>query len=400
MKTIYYINIFLFCLILSFQNCGKVGESNDVLKSEHSSYEQDNSNNSSNNSDESVINLPPLEDDNDDNFKVIFHENFEDQPEWTSDVYALSKTLPEKWTLHRQDTLWSPRTGHYDRHAVAEIVDTSKVNTNMARGKKAYVSWRESHNPGWKKWNSDSLLVKHFPEGYNEIYVELYINFSNEMVKKTFFTEGGPGASKGVRIYHFDGNLSEPFRFFGGYNNPNFIWGYSGSKQYGIRNKVSFYTRRDGNSEGRHLGSNGDGNGDESLSYWSNLDGMGKNGEDVRLPDKKNGGLITSGAVEPEQVFGDESNWTKVAFYVKMNSAPGKFDGALKQWVDDIQIQNRQTVNWVESDRNMVKWTAVAISGNDYFSSYPNDQRYEEWYSIDDITITNKIPKHLRSPKD
>lgn len=327
--------------------------------------------------------------------EIIFEDSFENQTNWTSDIYAESGKLPDGWNLHRETARWSPRKGDLDRHSAAEILDNSNINPNMARGNKSYVSWRESYDPGGTLWNSDSLLVKYFPEGYDELYVEVWINFSNEMIKKTFFSEGGPGSSKGVRIYHFDGNFNEPFRFFGGYNNPNFIWGYGGGVKYGIRNNLSFYTRRDGASEGRYEGHDGGGNGDEARSYWGDLDGSGPNGEDVRLPDKKNGGLIEFGAVEPEQVFGDESSWTKMAFYVKMNSAPGKYDGEFRQWVDDLQISYRDTVNWVESDRDMVKWTAVAISGNDHFKSYPNIMRYEEWYAIDDIKIATSIPIYL-----
>jgi len=78
-----------------------------------------------------------------------------------------------------------------------------------------------------------------------------------------------------------------------------------------------------------------------------------------------------------------------------MNSAPGEYDGVFMQWINDHRIQNINTVNWVESGRDMVQWTGVGIGGNDWFNKYPNEQRVEEWYAIDDIKIATEIPQHL-----
>jgi len=84
-----------------------------------------------------------------------------------------------------------------------------------------------------------------------------------------------------------------------------------------------------------------------------------------------------------------------MAFFIKMNSAPGVFDGVLKQWIDDYRIHNITTMNWVESDRDMVQWTSVALGGNDWFNLYPDSMRVEEWYAIDDFVIRDSIPQEL-----
>ena len=84
-----------------------------------------------------------------------------------------------------------------------------------------------------------------------------------------------------------------------------------------------------------------------------------------------------------------------MAFFVKINSAPGAFDGTLIQWVDDRKSMEINTVAWVAASRDMVKWTTFGFGGNDNFNKYPNDLRYEEWYAFDDIKVSTEIPDAL-----
>lgn len=131
-----------------------------------------------------------------------------------------------------------------------------------------------------------------------------------------------------------------------------------------------------------------------SLPYTpSALVGMGVDGEDTVLVDKKNGGLITSGPVALDQVFGGENTWTKVGFYLKMNSAQGVYDGVLMQWIDDKRTFINETLAWIQPGYQMVKWNSVLIGGNDgTFTPWPNDERRQAWYAIDDLKVYNGIP--------
>ena len=45
----------------------------------------------------------------------------------------------------------------------------------------------------------------------------------------------------------------------------------------------------------------------------------------------------------------------------------------------------------------MVGWNHVSFGGNDYFAPYPNDQRFEDWYALDDIVIRSDRPDDLMS---
>jgi hypothetical protein len=43
----------------------------------------------------------------------------------------------------------------------------------------------------------------------------------------------------------------------------------------------------------------------------------------------------------------------------------------------------------------MVGWNFFAIGGNDYFQPYPNADRHEDWYAIDDIVVRDSLPERL-----
>lgn len=333
--------------------------------------------------------------------EVLFKETFDSQEDWTSDAWAAEGILPSGWYGHRVDELWSPRTGYPDKHPSAEILSNNKDKARGGVGK-SFVAWRESYDPGWKKWNSDSILVKYFPEGFSEVYVEFWITFSSDMIKS--YHDNAMGNSKLFRVYHFNGDEDAMFSFFGEENSPKYLWDLTGGTQYGVRNFMSFYARgpnhgNDGTIPGlpRQLGYNGD----ISLSYKTNLEGMAVDGSDANLSNKVDGGFISdqSGPAALDDVFGNEQTWTKMAFYVRMNSAPGVQDGVAMQWVDNQRIFVNENIDWVRSDWDMVKWNSVAISGNDFFRAYPNDVQHEDWYAMDDLVIRDSIPDMLISGK-
>lgn len=332
---------------------------------------------------------------------VVFEENFDAQKDWSSDIHKENGVLPEGWYAHRSDDLWSPGMGYLNHHSSAEILGSNKDKARNGEGK-SFVAWRESYDPGWKKWNSDSILVKHFPEGFNELYVEFWITFSNEMIQSYY--NAGIGSSKLFRIYHFNGNFEDRFSFFGEENSPKYLWDLTGSTKYGIRNFMSFYARGPNHGEGGiipdlpvQLGYNGD----ASLSYKTSLNGMAVGNLDTKLPNKVNGGEISgqSGPAALDHVFGRANTWTKMAFYIRMNSMPGIQDGVVMQWIDNQRTFVNENIDWVRSGWDMVKWNAVAISGNDFFRSYPNEFRHEEWYAIDDIVIRDEMPESMQGKK-
>ncbi|WP_328184813.1 hypothetical protein [Marinobacter sp. OP 3.4] len=329
--------------------------------------------------------------------RVLFEESFDDLPDYTS-----SEELNlEGWDYRRNgEVSWSPSSGYPKKHDAFEILER---NADKARGGsgKSFVGWRESYDPGWKQWNSDGILLKYMPEGYDQLYVSFYIRFSPEWTKS--------GNSKIFRIFSWNGEES-PFVFFSDGNaGPLFDWKYSHSGSYGVRNFLTFR----GGPHGENYKIDGNdmpgtprsliNQGDISMNYTKDTVGMSLDGGTPEIRDQVNGGFISDNmnqTVTHEQIFGDSSNWTKMAFYVQMNSAPGANDGVVMQWINDELVFRNNTVNWVgeNSGNQMVEWNAVALGGNDFFREYPNDQRYEEWYSIDDVVISTEIPEFVAIP--
>ena len=328
--------------------------------------------------------------------EVIFSENFDEQPDWdkmmdpspsteNARVREKGDLIPQGWDLVRSEAKWAPSRGHMDRHEAFEIKAADSAKARGGTGK-AMVNWRDSYDPGWKRWNSDGILLKKIGD-QNQVYVEFYIAFSPEIY--TSFANGGLGTSKIFRMYGFTGDWNDPFNYFAGATHPSLSWSVSGSPmKYGLRNKLSLYGMNNDPVNYPDMPGSSHG-GDHSLSYMSNVLNP--------LPDKRNGGLILpkTGGVTMERLFGPPGTYTKVAFFVKLNSEKGAMDGVLTQWIDDIQILHTDTLNWVPENKNGIAWNVLGLGGNDYFQGYPNEDRHEEWYAIDDVKVMTEIPDDL-----
>jgi len=349
---------------------------------------------------------------------IIFEDNFDDQPDWTSAMHSTdtvqqsgTHTIPAGWHSIRQDPTWAPSKGYPDKHETIEIL---AANASKARGGtgKSFVSWRDSYDKGWNYWASESMLLKYFPEGYNELYVEFWISFDPNWTRVAV-PDRPSATSKIFRISSWSGQGSEYSAFADGNLGPIALWDHSVNK-YGLRNSLAFrggphsdnykLTAADIPDVGKSIisGSLGDFN----LNYSSSLAGLGPNGSDPVIADRLNGGFITrktSGVVGHDQIFGPGNSWSKLAFYVKMNSAPGVKDGVFRQWLNDKQIFVSTEIPWIrpsETRDENARWNLVAIGGNDFFQTYPNENRHEEWYSIDDLVIRTDIPDYVDSGMD
>lgn len=365
----------------------------------------------------------------------IFSDSFDSQPDWHSGLpenhYGSNTTggasdsgwnvdigqfssivpgsagvhvIPQGWDLVRQTPAYAPSRGDAGKHEVIEISEDSIVeNPNRALGGtgKSAVFWRDSNT---KNFVSDGILGKYFPEGLDQVYVEFWFNWSNETIwsyhNDPLGLSSRLGQSKLFRIYSWTGE-SKPFDFYSD-KNPHMIWGFEGGPKslggYGFRNKLSFLTRRTSNgtpSESRYIDDNGNPSDDPPSSYHPSTTTLYGGGIITNQLTGQPMSSSSSDYPDIDQIFGDETHWTKMGFFVKMNSAPGAFDGVFKQWLDDTLITDLDTVQWVSATRDMVKWNVVALGGNDHFFKYPNSEKHEEWYAIDEVKIANEIPDYL-----
>ena len=242
--------------------------------------------------------------------------------------------------------------------------------------------------------------------GEDSLYVEFWVTFD-----PNWTTDGdGPNTNKLFRVYAFDDETpgTRVFRYFPtGDSGPIFFWNYAKSPRYGLRNP---YAMRGGpygenyydipRPQGWPRAVN---RGSSSLNFVADTVGQGTGGSTPQIPDRVNGGVLaddTDGLVSHEQVFGPPSarRWTKMAFFVQMNSAPGVADGMIRQWIDDVQIMSNSNIGWIgpTSETRDVRWNIVGIGGNDYFAIPPDSARHEEWYAIDDLVVRRTIPPALR----
>lgn len=359
-----------------------------------------------------TTNLPTQGNQNDKEVKLIFSEDFENTPDWTSGDVILGNfghiEPPQEWySAFCIGERWAPSNGHPDNHETIEILERNREKSRGESGKSA-VFWRESyrkdHDDGTytSQWNSDGLLSLCFDERYKEIYIEFWIRFGDN-----FTVEPVNILSKMFRV-KFSGNKDNLYQnFLAGDNGPSLIWDHN-VNLYGVRNFLAFRGDPTVDEEGNspyYLDNttapgvpNGLMYGDASLNFSNYLAGMAVDGGHPKLKDKLNGGYLPQeGTIFHQQVFGKSSEWTKMAFYVKMNSAPRVNDGIMKQWIDDVQIVTLDRISWhnYRPDGQMPTWNAVHFGGNDYFGTYPNSAQHEEWYAIDDIRIYEGIPSEI-----
>lgn len=350
---------------------------------------------------------------------ILFAENFDSQPDWTSGLSinntgaypvngagpdriqrAGTHTIPDNWYSVRQAPVWAPSLGQPTKHEVIEILASNSLWARGGTGK-SMVVWRDGLDDGPNSWVSDAIMSKHFAEGYNELYVEFWIMFGDLWTTT-------PGATDKIfRVSSWRGDDSEFKGFSTGNLGPMLLWDTQ-INNYGVRNVISLrggphsdnYSFSEGSITGLPRSLNG--SGDMSLNFTGDVAGMEKLGADALIPDKLNGGYITSNEniiIEHEQIFGPSGTWTKMAFYVKMNSSPGATDGVLSEWIDDVRILHNTNVPWIRpsttEDEN-AKWNTVYFGGNHYFPQYSGVEQREEWYSLDDIVIRTSIPQELQ----
>jgi hypothetical protein len=344
--------------------------------------------------------------------RVLFTENFEDQPDYTATMNSLERVqdaasgfvIPKNWSSVYQGTEWSPEAGYPNLKSTIEILAENGGRNGSTR---SYLGTRESIDSTGGQWHSDGQLIKAPIDptnvaGTEEIYIEFWIRFEANWFQRGFADGVYPSfSSKIFRISSWTpgGNMLSGAR---GDLGPVMLFDYK-SDNYGMRNKIGFRGGPQTNSTGatnNYKVPSVYGFTDNSNFNQLGLVGQDVGGTDAQLPDLVNGGLLvdTTKLVTHEMLWGPPENWTKVAFYLKMNSAPGVPDGIMSQFINGHRIRHENTIPWVEAnpDNIMVKWNHFSIGGNDQFLPYPGEQRFEDYYYIDDIVVRDSLPDDLK----
>lgn len=328
--------------------------------------------------------------------EALFVEDFSAQPVWVAPEPAdwtyfrwAGDPLPAGW-----DALWNSGS-EYPANGNLEIAPS----TLGAPGNVLKI-WREWHSTN--TFASNGYLAKLFAQDYDEMYIEFEIAFMPG------WTWDDGATSKVFRMFSSD---RDPVAFFqafsGGNQGPILFWDYSTSGTYGQRNFLAFRGGPHGenyamdNTDLVGLGRNiiPGSLGGVDMNWTENLQGTLSDGSSPQVPDKLNGGFLpTTGIVWHEQVFGVSGTWTKLGFYVKMNSAPDVADGIFRQYLDDQLVVDCELVRWVgPTTAPMPGWNAFSIGGNDSWTGgkWTSADQREEFYEVRRVAAYNGLPAGL-----
>lgn len=354
--------------------------------------------------------------------EVLFTENFDSQPDWVGgdinliqDSNIHSKTgIPPNWTTARS----APYAGFGEN---MEILASNSDKRKGGSGK-SLVVWRHHKQ---ETWGNDKILFKDVGER-DSVYVEAYVQFDANWLPA--------GLAKFIRIMAWN-RSGDPFLYFGtGDAGPIFIWDMEHTITYGIGNVLAF--RQGPYALNSHLNNVNNDNyfmsptpagfsrqlsaGDVRMNFETDLQNQDVGGTDSKLTCKDSNNLtdydnylvdISNRETIHDDIFGPIANkeWTKIALYVSMNSAPGATDGVLAQWIDDKRTFFNSNIPWLGIDANEpgrdmsnIKWNMVGFGGNELITSNDmtrigktDEDLFSAYYAFDDIKIRTAPPPEL-----
>ena len=289
--------------------------------------------------------------------EVLFHDNFDSQADW-------SPTQPLSGFVDSGDDpsvgpgySYTGPTGYgfwwMDRtYFTTPLNNTMNINSTQYMGAsgKSFVYWSES-NGGGSLWGSDALLIVTLDEaGYDELYVEYYIKFQSDWLWDT----DEDVIQKFFRIQHWTGNASiveqqannrpgvyMDLTAFPGLNNINVTSAYRYEVVYfpGIKDNDAIATR----------------------TTWTDTGNLG------------------------------DGDWHKFNYYIKLNSAVGVADGIYTIHLDDVLVTSRTDLTWSDtgaSESPRHKFNTVTLGGNNYNRYADVSLEQEQWYAVDNFTIS------------
>lgn len=336
--------------------------------------------------------------------ELLFADDFQDQPDWHSGMSindldgdgipdriqrSATHTMPNGWFACYQAPDWAPSVGYPDRREVINILASDAAEWAMPGYSKCCLMTRDSEQ---NIWNSDSTLMHRLETPQDEVYCEFWIKFGPN------WTWDQNSSSKLFRISCWNGQESL-FRYFSdGNHGPIAIWNWNRTA-YGVRMLLTFrggpygdnYSMTNDRMENVSF-TPGSPSGAINLPWTTGRVGEGPNGTTAQLPDLVNGGFLSTSSsdiITHPQLFGTQ--WNKIGFYVKMQSAVNVADGQFAFWLNDKRVWCRKQVNWCPTGINgtseLPKWNVVDIGGNDNFSVYPNSERRQEYYAFQRVNV-------------
>lgn len=325
---------------------------------------------------------------------LIFSENFDAQPDWTTTGRNMLGELPTNWDAGRTDENWHPADGDTGAQPSMQI-NGNNLNQVYGDSGKAFITHSESYNDlSNNGFTSDGFITKDIPSS-REVYLRFKVKFQPGWSSNV---EGGQ--IKMVRIVHWDGadsGTGERNKFFNSGNNaPVYIYDWS-QNDYGVRH---FHAFRCDNQEANYYCTSPGildaprqiTSGDMSANYSTDVEI-----ENPSIPDLVNGGVLDYTSTNyHDQVWGD--TWHTVGIHVKLNSSAGVQDGIFQYWLDGEKMVSMLKVPWIGEGGDInATWNSLSFGGNDkyHFKEDGLLSERERWYAIDDIEVYNILPEGL-----
>ncbi len=289
---------------------------------------------------------------------VIFEENFDSLENWepvsSSECTEgdCSKQVPVNWRYYRSMGRFNPNTtpsGH-------NTINISNEHFRGAGGK-AFTVWTESA----PEWSADGLLMADLGGEFEELYISFYIQFSPDWR----WTDQSDGLLKIFRVLHYDGS-GNIFNFFSTGNScPIALWDVKHSLKWGWRHYMT--NRCDPQETNYYCDANYD---------WDTL-----------FPNSDDNDFKNS--------IGD-GQWHHIELRIKLNTKTGNIwnhDGINQVWIDGILNGEKNNIQYLSGNTTWHGWNYIGIGGNQHNVFTDTSSGDEQWYAIDDITIsTSPIP--------
>lgn len=301
--------------------------------------------------------------------QVIFQDNFNSSSDWQSQQtihksaggtdISFSHTFrdrctkfcpPDGWTSYRApSSQWTDNRGQ----------DTFLLDATGARGGKGKgITYNVESTDDYGLWAGGSLDIWLGETGYRELFVRMWLKFSNEWLYSTP-ERNEHGLQKLVRISVFNENIATTSYNPQAYGSVSVNWPvwypdwyYNAAYGYGC---FSSSVRK---------APDYDASGDDTTHT------------DVRFS-----------SASQNAAQGD-NQWHCYEFRVKMNSAPGVADGEWELFLDGVSRKSRNTILWKKSGSNDRGWNWLMVLDNVSASPYSKAEHREMALYMDDLVVS------------
>lgn len=300
--------------------------------------------------------------------EILFQDNFDNSPDWQSNQ-TVNKSAggkdiswpttnykrcspgycpPPGWTSYRcASSTWTDDRGR----------DTYVISTAGARGGSGKgLTYNVESTGSYGAWAGGSLDLWLGTQGYQELYIRMYLKYSSEWAWSDTTQHG---QEKLIRISTFNADI-----FNTNYNPQTFgsssvnwpVW-YP-DWYYNAAYKYAYF-----------------------MSSVRKSPDYDSTGDDNTYTDSRFHSDSLNLAIGDNQ-------WHCYEFHVKMNSSPGIPDGVWEFFLDGNLKKSRNNIVWKKAGSNSIGWNWLMFLDNVTVAPYPSSSHKEMSIYMDDVVVS------------